>query len=145
MPALVTPTQVKSLVPSSKDDATITLIAITPADLIVTENLSAASLSANRKVSVELYLAAHFLALTENAERIQQRSLGGRSFSETFENKIDFDLRLTRFGQQAILLDTSGILAGMSGLKGAASIETTTRNVINKEFQSTNFDEGDGF
>lgn len=61
-------------------------------------------------VEIETYLAAHFYCifkprrLSEMAGKVQQ----------TIESRVDLGLRVTRYGQQAIILDVSGALAGLA-------------------------------
>jgi hypothetical protein len=70
-------------------------------------------------VEIETYLAAHFFCifkprrLMEMAGKVQQ----------TIESRVDLGLRVTRYGQQAIILDVSGALAGLADGKVAVGIK----------------------
>lgn len=72
---------------------------------------------------IELYLAAHYLAITEERGALTRSYFGdaeewleGRIYSSGFGS--------TRFGQQAIALDPSGTLATVShSTKGSAQFE----------------------
>lgn len=88
------------------------------ANLIVTENLGGKGLSDARIKSIEKYLAGHYaLVLTER---------GGLSASKTGDSMDQYlnlstrtnadreGFQLTRYGQQALTLDTSGTLLAMS-------------------------------
>ncbi len=69
---------------------------------------------------IELYLAAHFVALTEERGTLKFSKMGDSS--DAFStSKLGEGLNATRFGQTALVLDTSGILAskGTSKLKAA--------------------------
>jgi hypothetical protein len=55
------------------------------------------------------WLAAHFTAVRYT--RTSSESIG--SVSESYQNKVDLDLRCTMYGQQAIMLDYSGALAAL--------------------------------
>jgi hypothetical protein len=90
---------------------------IDTANLYIDTHLSAAGHSTDILEKIELYLAAHFVALTE-----ERGSLKGGKFGDASEFLSDVfseGLRATRFGQTAITLDTSGILVklGQSTLK----------------------------
>ncbi len=63
---------------------------------------------------IELYLAAHFVALTEEQGGITRSKLGDAD--ESFANIYDKGFKATRFGQQALALDTSGILNNIAAL-----------------------------
>lgn len=102
--------------------------AIDIATLLVDEDLATLSpaLSDERLRQIELYLAAHFLTLTVEEGPKAAEALGDAT--ERYHNIYAAGLRSTRFGQQAILLDTSGTLA-----EQAAKAE----NVSKKDAQFT--------
>lgn len=88
------------------------------ANLVVTEDLAGKGLSTARLTQIELYLAAHFaLNLTERGGLVSSRQLDSQdnytSFSPLGNSGIG-GLKLTRYGQQALVLDTSGTLQRMS-------------------------------
>ncbi len=108
---LVTPEEVRAVidtVPDSVDLATF----IETANLIITEQITDATISAARLRQIELYLSAHFVAIT--------RERGGLTSDETGESKAEFSdvyeagFALTRFGQAAMQLDTSGVLKAIN-------------------------------
>lgn len=90
------------------------------AHLIVEEDVkpAAPTMSEARLTMIEKLLSAHFVAVTE--ER------GGLTSSEQGESRESYaglltygtGLTLTRFGQQAIVMDSSGKLAEMANAKG---------------------------
>jgi hypothetical protein len=94
---------------------------ITTADLIVTETLANSGLSDARKKQIELYLAAHFAALTK--ERGQVTFSKNGEASEYYGFKSTEGLGLTRYGMQAVALDTSGILADATNPKPKAQFQ----------------------
>lgn len=57
---------------------------------------------------IERWLSAHFVAIRYT--RTSQEQIG--DVSENYQHKVDLDLRCTMYGQQAMLLDTTGSLAG---------------------------------
>ena len=92
---------------------------IATANLIVNEDLLGYGLTEARLTQIETYLAAHFATLAKEKGGIVRTSMG-----ESAESYHEINSRLqaytsTRFGQQAIALDTSGVLAakGSGGLR----------------------------
>lgn len=106
---LVTESEVKEIITTS-----IPSIAayITAADLIVSEELSNKGLSANRLKEIERWLSAHFVAISEESARISAETIGRSNI--TYGGQFGLGLQHTRYGQQAMLLDTSGTLAAKS-------------------------------
>jgi hypothetical protein len=112
---LVTDAEVKSQIKTDID----TTLAIQQADMIVTENLSGKGHSATRLKFIELNLACHFVALAEERGGLKVSKTGDTL--ETYAGDYTTGLNLTRFGQQAIVLDNSGTLsAGADPSKKAA-------------------------
>ena len=105
--ALVTDNEVKAIVDTERDTTPF----ITIAHLVVSEQLSGKSLSTERLTQIELYLAAHYTAITE--ERGSLKSIKMGESTDTFDTQSGQGLKLTRYGQQAISLDTSGTLKSM--------------------------------
>jgi len=82
------------------------------ANLVVTEDLGNSNLSAARLKEIEKYLAAHFVALAE-----ERGSLLEEEIDDVLERTADVyapGYASTRYGQQALVLDSSGKLAGAS-------------------------------
>lgn len=102
---LVTDAEVKGIcreIPSKESAVTF----INAAHVMVWERLEGKGLSENRLKLIELYLAAHFAAITfpvasfEAAGKVQ----------ESLQYKVDLGLDYTKYGQQAQLFDSSGTL-----------------------------------
>lgn len=72
-----------------------------------------------RLVTIETWLAAHFYAVRD-PQKTRAEADVIRATYET--NKVDFDLRLTRYGQQAIAIDTSGLLAAYNNSLGKVDV-----------------------
>lgn len=102
--ALVTSDEVKALIDTSRDVTTF----IESADLIVSEDLVDKGLSADRLKQIELYLAAHFVAITEERGALTHAEIGDSNESYQIAKGKGYDM--TRFGQQAMDFDTSGTL-----------------------------------
>jgi hypothetical protein len=92
-------------------DPTITSLTpfIRPATLIVDEDLEPlGELSAARLKEIELYLAAHFYSVRD--PKTQSESAG---VSVSYEGSSGVGLKRTRYGQQAIVLDSTGTLSSL--------------------------------
>lgn len=108
--ARVTDSEVKEIIVTTTDTSPF----ITTATLIVDEELLGQGYSAARLKQIELYLAAHYTALTVERGGISKQEVGDGSESYQKISSRFNGLSTTRFGQQAIMLDSSGILGGLS-------------------------------
>jgi len=79
---------------------------ISAAHLLVWERLSGKGLSDNRLKLIELYLAAHFAAITYPVASFEAAG----KVQESLQYKVDKGLEFTKYGQQAMMFDTSGTL-----------------------------------
>jgi len=92
-------------------DSTISLTPfIAVANELVTELCTDSDYSSSRLLLIETWLAAHFYAIRD--PRIESEKAG--SVSEKRAIKIGLNLQQTTYGQQAMLLDTSGNLAALN-------------------------------
>lgn len=98
-------------------DPLITNIApfITIANLMVTDKLGASGLSAEMLKEIERWLAAHFVAMRD--PRVKSESIGG--ITTSYQGTTGEGLKSTLYGQQAVLMDTTGTLANL-GMKKAS-------------------------
>ncbi len=78
------------------------------ASRLVDDVLASAGLSSGRLADIELYLSAHLVALTEEGGGITMQRTGASSIQ--YAQLKGEGLKLTRFGQIALDLDTSGKL-----------------------------------
>jgi len=83
--------------------------AIETANVLVDANLLAKGLTEVVLRQIELLLASHFLVLTVEKGALAAETLG--QGTDRLHNIYAAGLKATRFGQQAILLDTTGTLA----------------------------------
>lgn len=104
--ALVTDNEVKEIISTDLTDLSAF---IEVADLIVQEQLNDQGLTALRLKEIERWLAAHFVAMREDSARLAEEQVGDTR-ARYNEGKLGQFLESTRFGQQALLLDTSGQL-----------------------------------
>ena len=107
--ARVTDAEVREII---EIDSSITDLTpfITPANLIVTKECTDSSLDAAQLKEIERWLAAHFVAIRDMRsarEQAGQVSIG-------YQWKLGLNLQVTMYGQQAIMLDTSGALANLN-------------------------------
>jgi hypothetical protein len=95
---------------------------IATAQLIVDEDLVDSGLSADRKDQIVLYLAAHFVCLKVEMGGLRRDKLGDadQSFKQTGDR--DTGYAYTRYGQQALILDSSGTLSAESANKGLKAL-----------------------
>lgn len=117
---LVTSSDVQALVPFIGADTLLDPFIVT-ADLIVQEELAGQGMSVARLTQIELYLAAHFALLVYERGGLQSQRIGFQGPQDTYKT-IDMGetgLMSTRFGQQAITLDSSSRLLALNntGLK----------------------------
>lgn len=103
MAARVTDAEVLEIIDSSLTDLTPF---ITVASQQVDRISDAGSLSDAVLKEIERWLAAHFVAIRD--KQTSQSKVGDAS--HTYEGKTGMGLSFTRYGQQALLLDTTGTL-----------------------------------
>ncbi len=113
MTARVSAGAVKTIVRTDISDADVTAHFIDTANLYVDTHLVPGAGHSDRVLEkIELYLSAHFVALTEEQGGITRSKLGDAD--ESFANVYEGGLKSTRFGLQALSLDTSGILTAVA-------------------------------
>ncbi len=111
MPNRVTPAEVKVLILTSLSDTDVDQF-IGTANNLVTEELASKGLSDTRLKDIERYLSAHFVAMREESGGIIKTRTG-----ESWDDhgvKVGFGLLETRYGQQAVAMDSTGTLKLMS-------------------------------
>jgi len=94
-------------------------LSIATANLIVEEDLVGSGLSEARLTQIEIFLAAHFATLAKEGGGIVRTSAGESAETYRTVKEAYQGLTSTRFGQQAIALDTTGTLVsqGSGGMK----------------------------
>jgi hypothetical protein len=108
----VTGAELKELVATSKTEQVLEDNFIDTAHQFIEANLLGAGHSEAILKKIELYLAAHFLALTEELGGLVRDTMGDSA--QSMANVYKAGLRSTRFGQVALDLDTSGTLARLA-------------------------------
>lgn len=112
MVARVNAEEVKEVVSTSLSNDTILGSMIDTANVLVDTHLLGEGHSDDVLKKIELYLAAHFVALTEEGGGITRARLG--EADESYANVYGTGLNSTRFGQTALSLDSSGVLASVA-------------------------------
>lgn len=100
----------------SSEDASAFIIA---ASLIVDEQLSGQGYSELKKKEIERWLAAHFVAIKNPV--LKSEKIGDAT--DTYVGfKIGAGLDATPYGQQAMTLDTNGLLANLGKIKAGMDV-----------------------
>lgn len=116
MAARVTEEEVREILTTSLTSLTAF---ISTANVMVTEELVGEGLSDDRLKEIERYLAAHFACIASPRKRDEKVDVA----SATYRGKTDMGLDATLYGQQAKILDTTGILAATSSGAKNATLE----------------------
>lgn len=106
--------EVKALIDTNRDVTPF----IADASLLVDEQLAAKGLTSGRLQLIEKYLAAHLVALTEERGGLVRFKMGDSS--EEYQLPKGTGIAMTRYGQMAITLDTTGVLQNLSRAGGLA-------------------------
>lgn len=107
--------EVKEIVSTDICDETIIGNFIDTANTVVDEHLVGGECQNSDEIlaKIEMYLAAHFLSITDEGGALKFTKLGDAS--EAYDTGIFGEgLNSTRFGQTAIMLDACGTLAGLA-------------------------------
>lgn len=106
---------VKRLINTSLDDSD-TFIPIQVASRLVDDLLVGKGMTAGRLQDIELYLAAHFVAVRDqDAGQLTRLTVGDTD--ATYGGDLGQALSFTRYGQQALALDISGTLASVGKVR----------------------------
>lgn len=97
---------------------------ITAANLLVTEKLGSAGLSAALLKEIERWLAAHFFAIRDPRAKREEVGRSEIWYEGSWGRRLEF----TRWGQQVMVLDPTGTLAKL-GLPGAKFAVVSTGEI----------------
>lgn len=111
---------IKKIIDTSLDDTTIEAFATTAYNLI---EASISNTSETMLTEIEKWLAAHLIASTR--ERVSKEEGAGGAYIK-YAGEYGSDLSSTSYGQTAMVLDTTGALAVLSGSKAKATIYAVT-------------------
>lgn len=111
----ITVDDVKRVYPSGSDLSGF----VKTAEVVVDDQLSDKELSGDVLDQITIYLAAHFATVGLDKGGLRSKKVG--EATETYRNPGDKDIgfRATSYGQTAMLLDTSGTLAGLNSNSSA--------------------------
>lgn len=112
MAARVNATEVKELINTSLSDVIVTS-SIDMASRYIDTVLVGEGVDALRLADIELWLSAHFIAMRDQDEGMTVEQEAGDAKAK-YSGQYGMSLNLTRYGQMAIFLDTSGKLAAAS-------------------------------
>jgi hypothetical protein len=107
---LVTAAEVRAAM--GEPDTTECDMFIAVADVMVSEQLASASLTLLTKKNICLYLAAHLTLLSKENGPLAKKMI--MDVTEGYHDVYGPGLMSTRFGQIAVMLDTSGTFAALS-------------------------------
>ena len=107
--------EVKELITTVKEDGVLESNFIDTAHTLVDTYLLGTGQSAGILKKIELYLAAHFVAITEEIGGIVRDAYGDSSV--TLADVYGPGLKSTRFGLVALALDGSGVLTTITTAK----------------------------
>lgn len=118
---LVTEAEVRAIITTNLTDLSSF---ITSANELTSTELSGKGLSTSRLKDIEKWLAAHFVAINDDKLRTVEEEVGEsrRRTGENVRGVIGQGLLLTRFGQQAIVLDSTGTLAALAKIRARLTV-----------------------
>lgn len=105
-------TEVKEVVSTSIDNSVITSNMIDTAHVIIDAYLLGVNHPASLLTKIELYLSAHFVSITDQGSTLVSSKTGDSTDAWDLVN-LGKGFNATPFGQQALALDSSGILSGI--------------------------------
>lgn len=122
MSARVTPAEVRQILSTGLTDLEIGAY-IVAANSFVVANLGPAGLTEIQLKEIERWITAHFIASTRE-QQSKEEGAGGAYVK--YQGVTGEGLSATMYGQQAVLLDTSGTLAEIVGGRRKASMAAIT-------------------
>lgn len=90
---------------------------VADADALVSELLGTSGFTSSRLAMITKYVAAHFYVLGQQEGGIFEETIGESSEKRGSTFTLGQGFRLTRFGQMALGLDSTGKLATLEGNK----------------------------
>lgn len=116
--------EVKEILDTSLTNARVDVF-INAANLTITKYLgSSTDLSAEEKKEIERWFTAHLIATGPELQASQEEVLGETSIK--YQGKTGMGLEATLYGQQCLVLDTTGTLAAKLGKKKATITAVTS-------------------
>jgi len=110
--ARIEPDRLREIIETDLADSVVNAF-INSAHYYVQDNLLNKGLSATALTQIKLWLSAHFLAIRD--QRVESEGVAGE-WQARYQGKTGMGFEATTYGQQALMLDTTGTLAS-AGLK----------------------------
>lgn len=116
--ARVTATEVKEIIPTDYSDALVNAF-VNTAHQVVDDNLLSAGVAAGTLTQIELWLAAHLVAVSDQREvRVSE----GDSETEYHRFQAGLGLAATLYGQQVKVLDWTGRLSALGNKRAVIEV-----------------------
>ena len=116
MTVRVTPNELRQIINTNISDDAVLFVHIETANRLVDDLLSG-KLSESRLKDVESYLAAHLLSMRDqDAGQLTSKTI--ESTTAQYGGEFGLGLSMTRFGQIASVLDTTGRLSSLGKARG---------------------------
>ena len=115
-----TETEVKQIIDTALTEDEVTPF-LTGANLMVTKVLENSGFTEAHLTEIERWLAAHLLAIRD--PRIMSQKIGDADAVYTAFSMYGLGLNVTTYGQQVLLLDTSGRFAALQNAKRPAELK----------------------
>lgn len=106
--ARVSTAQVRTLIETNLADGEIDEF-INTSNIVVNDRLSGEGLGSSLLSEIELYLAAHFVTMREEKGGLDKERFGDAT--DAYKGEAGTGFSYTRYGQQAMAMDTTGRLA----------------------------------
>ena len=101
--------EVKQIINTSLTDAEV-LAAVSTAQAIINSQLASSGLTGQHLREIIRWLSAHFVAVRDQDEgMVMEQRIGDTAVR--YGGRLGEGLKLTRYGQQVLILDTTGTLA----------------------------------
>jgi hypothetical protein len=111
---LITPDEIKAIMPTTLSDNSL-VVFIDTGTALANEIFSSAIYSDERIKQIAMFLIAHLCATA--SPQMQSETIDGYRYEIT--GKFSDGLKSTSYGQTAIMLDTKGVLEGLSKKKAS--------------------------
>lgn len=123
----VSPQELKTYLGLMANDDTDVTIFLEMGNILVDDELVGKGLSTNRLKMIELNLAAHYGCIAVEKGGLTRQKVGDseEGYRQDFSSRPN--LSMTRYGQQAVALDTSGTLSGLDAPKGKAEFRVVEK------------------
>lgn len=92
--------------------------AISSASVLYRKYLETKNIEPYLELEIKRWLAAHFVSLKDPTTRVDKEKIGDASveYSKIGQDSSYIGLKATRWGQQAIIFDPTGVLKNLDGI-----------------------------